>query len=168
MDNSVWAMLNEPEKALLRAAEPKALAALDEDELLDLHTRIRRARTKYATLYRRRAAGQVGSDAARGRASATHARTRVKAEAFEEVLARVSRAVAKAAKASADQLKAERLAAARAGKGAPVRGSAKTPRATASTGAAKGKAPRKTPASQRATASTRAAKGRTQAKRDAR
>ena len=65
MNNAVWAMLNESEKALLRDAEPAALARLDEDGLLALHDRVRRARNKYAKLYRRRAAGQVGTDAAR-------------------------------------------------------------------------------------------------------
>ena len=55
MNNAVWAMLNETEKALLREAEPKALATLDEDALLTLHDRIRRARNTYSKLYRRRA-----------------------------------------------------------------------------------------------------------------
>ena len=111
MNNAVWAMLNETETALLRAAEPSELATLDEDDLLDLHDKIRRARTKYSKLYRRRARAQVGEDASRGRGHSVHAPTAVKAEAFEEVLARVARAVAKAAKA-ADTLKAERIAAA--------------------------------------------------------
>jgi hypothetical protein len=96
MHDSVWAMLNEAEKGLLRDAEPRALATLDEDELLAVHDRLRRVRNKYAKLYRRRAAEQVAGDASRGRAHAAHARTATKAEAFEEALARVSRLVAKA------------------------------------------------------------------------
>src|SRR5262245_22137140 len=49
MNKATWAMLNESEKALLRQAEASSLARLDEDELIDLHTRVRRARKKYAT-----------------------------------------------------------------------------------------------------------------------
>ena len=110
MDNAVWAMLNDTEKALLRETEPSALAGRDEDALAALHDRVRRARNKYSKLYRRRASAQVGADAARGRAHATHARTVVKAEAFEEALAEVSLHLARAARSSAEALKAERLA----------------------------------------------------------
>src|SRR5215475_14149801 len=113
MNNATWAMLNESEKALLRQAERSSLASLDEDELIDLHTRVRRARNKYATLYRRRASKQVKADAGRVKAHAQHARTAVKSEAFEDALARVSQALAKAARASAAHLRAERLAAAK-------------------------------------------------------
>ena len=107
MHDSVWVMLNDTEKAVLRATEPEALDGLDEDELSELHDRVRRARNKYTRLYRRRAAEQVDSDAARGRAHAAHARTLVKAEAFEERLDVVSQHLAKAARASARELKAE-------------------------------------------------------------
>lgn len=169
MDDATWAMLNETEKALLRDAEPHGLGKLDEDELLALHDRIRRARNKYSKLYRRRAGEQVQSDSARAKASAQHARTRRKAEAFEDALARVSRSLATAAKASAAELKAERLAAAR-GEKAP----AKAPR-TARTGAGAGKAApaaaktkRVTPASTKKRASTKAQGARKQAKRDSR
>lgn len=165
MNNAVWAMLNESEKALLRDAEPAALAKLDEDGLLVLHDRVRRVRNKYSKLYRRRAAGQVGSDAARGRAHATHARTATKAEAFEDALARVSRHLAKAAKASADALKAERLAAARRGKGAPTRPASRATGATAKGAASAAKVKRRTPASKRSSATARASTRRVEAAR---
>src|SRR5215475_8788980 len=113
MNKATWAMLNEGEKALLRQAEASELARLDEDELIDLHTRVRRARNKYTTLYRRRASLQVKADAGRAKAHAQHARTAVKAEAFEDALARVSRVLAKAARANAVALRAERLDTAR-------------------------------------------------------
>src|SRR5690348_14480540 len=120
VNNATWAMLNESEKALLRQVESSSLANLDEDELIDLHTRVRRARTKYAVLYRRRASAQVKKDAGRVKAHAQHARTAVKAEAFEDALAKVSRALAKAARANAAALRAERLATAkRAPKASP-------------------------------------------------
>jgi hypothetical protein len=164
MNNATWAMLNETEKALLREAEPRASASLDEDALLDLHDRIRRARNKYSKLYRRRAQGQVAKDASRGRAHAAHARTAAKAEAFEEALARVSRLVAKAAKTSADALKAERLAAAKASPGGrPGKRSAATGRAKA----APGRKQQRSPIRKRASASSRAATRRQQAARAA-
>ena len=94
MNNAVWAMLTETEKALLRDTERSALVDLDEDRLIALHDRVRKARTKYSKLYRRRASSQVTKDASRGRAHATQVRAAIKAEAFEDALARVSRQLA--------------------------------------------------------------------------
>ena len=166
MNNATWAMLNESEKALLRQAEGAALARLDEDELIDLHTRVRRARTKYATLYRRRAGAQVKTDAGRVKAHAQHARTAVKAEAFEDALARVSRALAKAARSRAVALRAERLEAAQKQNAAPPRRPPSTKRAKASTGARKRTT--RTPIRKRASASARSRTRRAQAARAAR
>ena len=167
MNNAVWAMLNETEKGLLRDAEPSTLAGLDEDGLGELHDRIRRARNKYSKLYRRRAGAQVKADSTRAGAHAQHARTVAKAEAFEDALARVSRALAKSAKASADELKAERLAAARAVRGVPASRSTKTAGGSR-VGAAGGKAKRRTPISKKASATSRATTKRSQAARDGR
>ena len=111
MDKATRAMLNDAEQALLREVEPKRLDRLDEDGLADLHDRIRRARTKYTKLYRRRAAAQVEAKGRRAGASDAHARNRAKAEAFEEALATVSQRLASAARASARELRDERLAA---------------------------------------------------------
>jgi hypothetical protein len=168
MNDATWAMLNETEKALLRQAEAAPLARLDEDDLIELHTRVRRARNKYATLYRRRASAQVKQDASRVKAHAQHARTAVKAEAFEDALARVSRALAKAARASAAALRAERLAAARRQSATPPRRPSPTTRATASRGPRAKAAPTKTPIRKRARASARATTRRAEARRDAR
>ena len=44
--------------------QPARLRQLDEDELVDLHTRVRRARTKFVTLHRRESGAQVGGDGA--------------------------------------------------------------------------------------------------------
>ena len=52
--------LTEGEWLLLAETKRAAMADLDEDELLALHTRIRRARTKYMSQYRR-AASYVAS-----------------------------------------------------------------------------------------------------------
>ncbi|WP_250036879.1 hypothetical protein [Paractinoplanes maris] len=102
--------LTETELLLFREAEPDNLAGLDEDGLLDVHTRIRRARNKHQKVYRRQAAGRVGEVGARGRAYPKNTRSRAKAEVFEDALARVSDAVAGAARASVEALRAERLA----------------------------------------------------------
>lgn len=110
MNQRLRAMMNESEQQLLRESAPRRLAKLDEDELLALHTRVRRARTKYATSYRRRAGAQVRAKRARAGASAGNSRTRHKAEAFEEALAVVSRRLAVVAGRSAAMLRAERLA----------------------------------------------------------
>lgn len=184
ISKSILGMLTDTERELLRATESQELGKLDEDGLVELHDRARRARNKYSKLYRRRASGQVRRDASRAWASKEHARTATKAEVFEDALARVSRALARAAKASADELRAERLAAARstqsgapkaagkaAGKarksGAPMpRGSAVVHRRTGSRSAGSGT--RKTPIGQKTRASARAQTKRSQAKRDSR
>jgi hypothetical protein len=160
-------MLNETEKGLLRAAERPALVDLDEEELLALHDRIRRARNKYSTLYRRRASARVARDQSRGRAHETNARTVVKAEAFEDALARVSQALARAARASAGELKRERIAAAtRLRRDTVDVAPRRTTRAGSDVRAGAGaKAQRRTPAAKRASASARAATRRHQAKR---
>ena len=95
MDAQLRSMLNETEQALLRAAEPRELNRLDEDELAALHDRIRRARNKYSKLYRRRASERVTTDRSRGRASSANAKAARKAEGFEDALARVSHKLAR-------------------------------------------------------------------------
>lgn len=166
MDAQLRSMLNETEQALLRAAEPRALNRLDEDELVELHDRIRRARNKYSKLYRRRASERVASDRSRGRASAANTKAARKAEGFEDALARVSHKLAQVAADAAEELKSERLAAARR---PPV--PAGTPRAstkkrsTANTSASRTS---RTPASEKKRASTKSSNKRNQAARDRR
>jgi hypothetical protein len=106
--------LTDAERALVRETERDQLAELTEDDLVALHTRVRRARDKYVKLYRRESAARVTTVGGRGKAYAKGGRDRGKAEVFEDALARVSRQLAAAARASATALKAERLAEARA------------------------------------------------------
>ena len=75
---------------LVRETEPHRMEALDEDTLLDLHTRVRRARSKYVKLYRQTGAQRVGMKGARGHARPGNAANGAKAEVFELALARVS------------------------------------------------------------------------------
>jgi hypothetical protein len=102
--------LTERELALVRETEHGRLAGLDEDALVELHTRVRRARNKHVKVYRRQGAALVGDVGGRGKAGQRNTRNRAKAEVFEDALARVSEYLAAAARASAEALQAERLA----------------------------------------------------------
>jgi hypothetical protein len=157
--------MSDAELAILRETESSVLVALDEDALLDLHTRVRRARNKHVGQYRRQAGGRVEEARARGAVYSRGQRSRDKAEVFEAALARVSTAVAKAARRSAAALRADRLAAARtAGKG-PARAA----RVADSPAPATPDVPRVTPpARKKRDASSLAQGARRQAKRDAR
>jgi len=106
--------------------EPERLALLDEDGLLHLHKRVRRARNKHVTRYRRNAAGRVTEAGGRGAAAPTSDKARLRASVFEEALARISAELARVAHEEAELLKDERLARARAAKwsGPPTQGSA--------------------------------------------
>jgi len=132
MNQSTRKMLNSSERQLLRETEPAKLRKRDEDELVELHRRVRRARTKYAKLYRRRASAQVNKHGTRAMASKANKRTSVKAEVFEDALARVSRRLAKKAAAEADQLRDEPPKAAVAVAGARRRAATRAGRAARS------------------------------------
>jgi hypothetical protein len=164
VESSVRA-LGETELAVVRATEPGALAGLSEDELLDLHARVRRARNKYVGQYRRRSSAGVAEKGGRGTARPANLRAAERAEVFEAALARVSTALARAARASAAELKAERLAAARAAKGAA--GPAPDPAVDPATPPAT-RPPAKSAGGRKRDASSLAAGARRQARRDAR
>jgi hypothetical protein len=170
VNKGMLAVLNESERLLVLETEKAELAKLDEDGLLALHDRIRRARNKYTGQYRRGGAAKVGAKGGRGKASQQNSSARAKAEAFEDALARVSAALATAARRSAADLKAERLEAARAGSGtpavakAPARGGRAASKATTTTKRTRSDAS----AVSKKNASTLAAGARRQAKRDSR
>jgi hypothetical protein len=106
--------LGTTERDLLRETEDDRMAELDEDGLVDLHRRIRRARNKYVGVYRRAGSAKVSKKGGRGLAKEKNSRNAGRAEVFEDALARVSAALAAAAAAEAEALKAARLAAANA------------------------------------------------------
>jgi hypothetical protein len=173
MNASLLAVLTDAERLLIARTERAELAALDEDAAIELEDRIRRARNKYVGLYRRGASAAVAEHGGRGKAAPENTRAAMKAEAFEEALSRVSRRVAVLARRSAAELRAERLATARAAR----QGHQPGPRPAAPAGGRKGPAltaeptgdrALRSPASERARASTRAEGGRRQAKRDSR
>jgi hypothetical protein len=163
--DAVLNSLTEAELAIARSAEPRALADLDEDDLLELHGRVRRARNKYLGQYRRQAAARVRDAGGRGKARAENQRARDKAEVFETALARVSSALARAARRAAAELKTERLAAARLATGTPRVTRAPAPAPGADTSAAD-RPPRKSTGRRKRDASDVAIGRRNQARRD--
>jgi hypothetical protein len=155
------------EQRLVAESSREAMAALDEEELLALHTRIRRVRAKYVTNYRRSASGAVAKRGGRGISYPSNQRDRDKAEVFEGALASVSKEVARHAARAADELKASRLAAARSGGSGPdmtAARSASTEKPTVS----RPRGAKKTTGGIKKDASTRALGARRQAKRDSR
>jgi hypothetical protein len=151
--------LTDSEVELIESTKPTNLSGLDEDELGDLHDRVRRASRKYRKLHRRQASAQVRADRGRGKAAAKNQRS-------VDALARVSRSLSKAAKDSAAELKAERLALAQAGSAGPQKGHRSSQGSTR--GGGRTPAKKRTPATKKRQASTLAAGARRQAKRDAR
>lgn len=104
--------LGRAERDLLRETEVDRMAELSEDELIDLHKRIRRARNKYSGIHRRKASAKVAKKGGRGIAQPRNQRNADRVEVFEDALARVSARLAEVAAESAAQLRSERLAAA--------------------------------------------------------
>lgn len=165
MDDYLW-VLKDTERDLIREIEPKRMNELDEDELLTLHKRIRRARNKHTKNYRRKAARTVSAKGGRGAAYPKGSKDRFRAEAFEEALAVVSERLAALAHEQAEELKQERLARARAGKGT---GPGSTPRGSgSSTDTGRTRAHVKTTGGRKRDASSKAAGARRQASKDAR
>lgn len=114
MEASLLAALNDTERLIVADTDPASLAELNEDEAIELEQRIRRARDKYVSQYRRAASARVAVRGSRGAAGPENARAIAKAEAFERALSQVSRRVAALARQSAAALRAERLAAVKA------------------------------------------------------
>ena len=172
MNKSQAKYLTAAERSLVEQTVPRVLATFDEDELVALHDRVRRASTKYRTLYRRQSASTVRRQRSRGKAAGSNEGTAIKSEIFEEALSRVSAALAKAARDSAKELKAQRLAA--RGDRAHATSSRRPARPAAGSGRGKSSRARgsagstRTPATTKRRASTQATGARRQAKRDAR
>jgi hypothetical protein len=160
--------LNEPEKALVRETGSAELSYLTEDGLVDLHTRIRRARDKYSKLYRRTASARVEEQGGRGKARPKNQRNAQKAEVFEDALARVSWHLSRAARRSAADLKAERIAAANPPRTSPPRPGAPKPESMTPQTTPRRRPTSADPALNRRHAATRAKGARRQAHRDTR
>jgi hypothetical protein len=173
MNASLLAVLNDSERLLIAQTESAELAPLDEDAAIALELRIRRARNKYVSQYRRGASVRVLEQGSRGAARPANQRAAMKAEAFGEALARVSRRVATLARQAAAELRAERIAAARAARadrGPDTRGAQPTSgrKGPATTGQPTGDRALRSPRTEKQRAATRAAGARWQAKKDSR
>jgi hypothetical protein len=162
--------MSRSERDLVTATEISNLRSLDEDALIALHDRVRRARNKHVQLHRREVGQQVAASGSRGVASLAPRRSASKAEVFEMALARVSTALAKRARESAAELRAERLASARSSAG-DGRGRASTAARDRDVGQktrASSRSRGRSPVERKTVAASRAAGDRRQAKRDAR
>lgn len=169
MDAGLLAVLNDAERLLVAETEPDVLDQLDEDGVVALHTRVRRARNKYVGQYRRAAASRVPEQGGRGKARPRNSRARQKAEVFEEALARVSSRLGVLAAEAAEELKAERLAMAQAGRGTGPGSELPGPAGGRSvSGGRAGDRALRSPAREKRRAGTRAVGDRRQAKRDSR
>lgn len=165
MEQYLW-VLKRSELDLIRELEPDRLEDLTEDELLALHKRVRRARNKHTSNYRRGAAKKVKKAGGRGAAHSASDKARARAYVFEEALGIISDELAHKAHEQAEALRDERLAKARAGRSpgpdvsvgsAPVgKGKGRTVPHTKTTGGIK------------RDASSKAKGSRRQAKKDAR
>ena len=165
MDDYKW-VLKDKDLDLIRELEDDRISELDEDELIDLHRRVRKARNKYVTVYRRKAALSVKGKGGRGTAYPKGGKSRFRAEAFEEALAIVSERLAVVAHEQAEALKEERLAAARAGKGSGPGTDSGAMNAVIDSG--KARKHQKTTGGRKRDASSQAQGARRQAKRDSR
>ena len=120
MNQSVVRSLSERDTVLMLETKRKNLETLTEDELVALHSRVQRARNRLVSTYRRAGAVRVAETGIRGAARAGNQVNRDRAEVFEQALARVSKRLAVVARKSAEGLRKERLAAAKAAKSNPV------------------------------------------------
>lgn len=159
--------LSESDFQIVRATEPTQMADLDEDALISLHARVRRARNKHVGNYRRVGAAKVARKGARGVARKVNERNAARAEILEDALSRVSRQLGIVARRSAQELKEDRLARARSA----VAEATPTPRESGKVrthGRVRVDETRKSPGRKKHEASSIAAGARRQAKRDSR
>lgn len=164
MEQYLW-VLKSSELDLIRELEPERLAPLDEDALLALHKRVRRARNKHSGSYRCRAAERVGEAGGRGAAAAGSDKARARAYVFEEALSIVSTRLAEVAHEAAEALRDERLERARAGRGT---GPETSGTADDGVGGGRARSHAKTTGGVKRDASSRSQGAARQAKRDAR
>ena len=116
MNKSDLALFSAREQKLLLETESAKLEKLSEDQLVDLLGRVRRARNKYSDLHRRQGAKTVKKTGSRAATSKANQRTQKQGELFEGAVSRVARFVSREARAHANQIKAERIAASKRGR----------------------------------------------------
>lgn len=81
--------LSADENALVDQTAPEALARMDEQQLKDLQSRLRKAREKNFDLLRRQGAARVEAEGGRGAAEPANQRREDKVDVLGDALARV-------------------------------------------------------------------------------
>lgn len=81
--------MSDDEKSLIDQTDPEALARMDEGELKELQSRLRRARDKNFSLLRREGAARVEAEGGRGAAEPANQKRNDKVDVLDEALARV-------------------------------------------------------------------------------
>ncbi|MHA7196099.1 hypothetical protein ACX800_20270 [Paenarthrobacter nitroguajacolicus] len=145
--------------------EPARLELLDEEGLLQLHKRVRKARNKHTTNYRRKAADEVLEAGGRGAAANKSDKARARALVFEEALSIVSTELARVAHEAAEELKDERLERAGADKSTGPKSSGTGTKSTTTSG--RTRSHQKTTGGVKRDASSRSQGAQRQAKKDA-
>jgi hypothetical protein len=174
MNKAMRKTLTKGETSLIEETKPGSLSGLDEDQLIDLHKRVRRARNKYVKNLRRESAARVERKGSRGTGGGKQKRMAVKAEVFEDALSRVSRQLSVVSRRSAAELRAQRLSAARAAKGGGSGAAEDTtvepggPSGAVTSATRRGDRSLRSPASTRRVAATRSHGARRQARKDSR
>lgn len=165
MEQYLW-VLKQDQLDLIRELEPARLELLDEEGLLQLHKRVRKARNKYTTNYRRKAADEVLEAGGRGAAANKSDKARARALVFEEALSIVSTELARVAHEAAEELKDERLERAGADKSTGPESSGTGTKSTTTSG--RTRSHQKTTGGVKRDASSRSQGAQRQAKKDAR
>ncbi|HEY9311213.1 hypothetical protein [Williamsia sp.] len=158
--------LSEEEYRLVRKTKQKSLSDLDEDALIKLHTRTRRARNKHVKNYRQAGAAKVKKKGGRGAARPVNSNNAARAEVFEKALGRVSRQLGVVAKQSAADLKESRLAKASGKSRTDLKAIVDGKGKVISSGKTRVDATRQSPGRKKYEASSKAAGKRRQAKKD--
>ncbi|MGF4044054.1 hypothetical protein [Paenarthrobacter nitroguajacolicus] len=158
-------MLKQDQLDLIRELEPARLELLDEEGLLQLHKRVRKARNKHTTNYRRKAADEVLEAGGRGAAANKSDKARARALVFEEALSIVSTELARVAHEAAEELKDERLERAGADKSTGPKSSGTGTKSTTTSG--RTRSHQKTTGGVKRDASSRSQGAQRQAKKDA-
>lgn len=164
MDQYLW-VLKQDQLDLIRELEPARLELLDEEGLLQLHKRVRKARNKHTTNYRRKAADEVLEAGGRGAAANKSDKARARALVFEEALSIVSTELARVAHEAAEELKDERLERAGADKSTGPKSSGTGTKSTTTSG--RTRSHQKTTGGVKRDASSRSQGAQRQAKKDA-
>ena len=168
MKPSEISLFTPTEQTLLVDTEPKRLDGMNEDELVALLSRVRRARNKYSDLHRRQGAAAVRDTGKRYAATTSNERTLRKAEIFEDAVSRVARYVSRTARANANAVKAQRVAEATSGGGGSRTSPEKATKKTAKPANARASKRSQDVVSGKRVGSTSAATKRSQSKKDSR